>query len=91
MKKITIFLAVLFVFFFSIVAYTGSKQKGEKCFSDIECDSSLECNDGVCIKKKEFDFGSSGKTGKECNNDADCIGSGKCEAGSFGKKYCTGN
>ena len=45
----------------------------------------------MCVKKPEFDFGGSGKSGKECNIDADCIGSGRCAPNNFGKKYCTGN
>ncbi len=64
----------------------GDKGVGEKCFSDTECKFLLRCNDGVCIKKKEFDYGGSGKTGKPCNIDADCIGSGKCVEGFFWKE-----
>lgn len=91
MKKILIVLAAV-IFSAAIVAIDAdSKDKGDKCFSDGECGFGLSCNDGVCVKKKEFDFGSSGKTGKPCNIDADCIGSGKCEKNSFGKGYCSGN
>ncbi|TFH43331.1 MAG: hypothetical protein E4G96_01405 [Chrysiogenales bacterium] len=68
-----------------------SKDKGDKCFSDGECGFGLQCNDGVCVKKKEMDFGSSGKSGNSCNNDADCIGPGKCVKNNFGKGYCSGN
>ena len=68
----------------------GDKQAGEKCIADTQCAFQLKCNDGVCVKKKEFDFGGSGKTGKRCNIDADCIGSGECVKGNFGKKYCSG-
>jgi len=75
----------------TIVAYAGSKQTGEKCIGDAECEFGNTCSDGVCTKKKEFDFGSSGKTGKPCQIDADCIGSGKCVEGDFGKKHCSGN
>jgi hypothetical protein len=68
-----------------------SKEKGDSCISDGECGFDLRCNDGVCVKKNEFDFGSSGKTGNPCNIDADCIGSGKCVKNNFGKGYCSGN
>ncbi len=91
MKKLIFLCIIPTVLALSTIAYTGNKEKGERCNSNIECKFNLTCNDGVCIKKKEFDFGSSGKTGNECNIDADCIGSGKCEKGKFGKKYCTGN
>ena len=69
----------------------GSKGQGEKCFADFDCSFGLACTDGACTKKKEFDFGSSGKSGKPCNNDADCINSGTCVEGTFGKKVCSGN
>ena len=91
MKKILVLISSLFLISGMVALNAGSKGKGEKCHSDIECSFGLTCNGGVCVKKKEFDFGSSGKTGKPCNSDADCIGSGKCERGSFGKSYCTGN
>ena len=68
----------------------ANKNKGEKCFSSTECGFNLHCQGGVCVKKPEFNFGGSGKSGKSCNIDADCIGSGKCVDGSFGKKYCSG-
>jgi hypothetical protein len=91
MKKI-ILPFIIVIFSISLLAtLTLSKSIGEKCIGDSECDFGLKCNEGVCIKKKEFDFGSSGKTGKPCQTDADCIGSGKCVEGSFGKKYCSGN
>ncbi|MBN2079005.1 MAG: hypothetical protein JW838_08560 [Spirochaetes bacterium] len=69
----------------------AGKKQGEHCFNDSECDSKCQCRDGVCVKKREWDFGSSGKSGKECNNDADCINSGKCVKNAFGKGYCSGN
>lgn len=75
----------------SLAAFAGDKKQGEKCVADIECAFGLACTDGACVNKKEFDFGSSGKSGKPCNNDADCIGSGKCVEGTFGKKVCSGN
>ncbi len=71
--------------------FAGNKEKGEQCNMDIECSFGLECSGGVCVKKKEFDFGGSGKTGKKCNIDADCIGSGKCEKSATGQGRCTGN
>lgn len=71
--------------------FAGSKEKGEKCNMDIECTFGLECTEGVCTKKKEFDFGGSGKSGKKCNIDADCIGAGTCEKGISGQGVCTGN
>jgi hypothetical protein len=75
----------------SAMVFAGDKSEGEKCFADFDCEFNHECKDGVCIKKREFDAGSSGKTGKSCFSDADCIGSGKCVEGNFGKKYCSGN
>jgi len=68
-----------------------AKDKDGKCFSDSECSFGQECTSGVCTKKKEFDYGGSGKTGKECNIDADCIGSGKCVKSISGQGRCTGN
>ena len=91
MKK-TIFniIAILSLVFVTSV-WAGSKEKGEKCIGDHECAFNLTCSSNVCVKKKAFDFGSSGKSGKNCNIDADCIGSGKCVEGTFGKKVCSGN
>lgn len=88
---------ILFVFFSISIALTsislmaGSKGQGENCFGDYDCSFGLQCSDGACVKKKEFDFGSSGKSGKPCNIDADCINSGKCVTGTYGKKVCSGN
>jgi hypothetical protein len=90
MKKI-IPAAVAVLVGISLAAFAGDKKKGDKCVADIECAFGLTCADGACVNKKEFDFGSSGKSGKSCNNDADCIGSGKCVEGTFGKKVCSGN
>lgn len=91
MKKLIVITVSLFFAFASLAVMAGSKGQGEKCFADTECEFNLQCKDGVCVKKKQFDFGSSGKSGKPCNNDADCIGSGKCVEGAFGKKVCSGN
>ncbi len=91
MKKILFLLLVISLSIISLTADAGFKSKGDKCFNSSECGSQLECKDGVCVKKKEWDFGGSGKTGKPCSIDADCIGSGKCVEGSFGKKHCSGN
>ena len=91
MKKIILPFIIIVCSISILTTLTLSKSKGEKCIGDAECDFGLTCNEGVCVKKKEFDFGSSGKTGKPCQIDADCIGSGKCVEGSFGKKYCSGN
>ena len=90
MKKLSI-ITILFITAMSVAVMAGGKGQGEKCFSDSECSFGLTCTDGACVKKKEFDFGSSGKSGKPCNNDADCINSGKCVEGTFGKKVCSGN
>ncbi|HOO71350.1 MAG TPA: hypothetical protein PK926_06270 [Spirochaetota bacterium] len=91
MYKISI-LSISLLFVAVLLTHNAdSKSKGDKCFSDSECGFGLECNDGVCVKEKAFDFGSSGKTGKPCNVDSDCIGSGSCEKNSFGKGYCSGN
>lgn len=90
MKKSLLTICIFLFSLTAVVVFAGSKDKGDKCFSDTECEFNLECSSGVCTKKKEFDFGSSGKTGKPCSVDSDCIGSGTCEEGSFGKKYCTG-
>jgi hypothetical protein len=68
-----------------------SKGQGDQCFNDIECDFGLTCKGGACVKKKEFDYGGSGKSGNPCNNDADCINAGSCIEGTFGKKVCSGN
>ncbi len=75
---------------FSLV-YAGERKVGEKCVADIDCEFGAECTDGVCLRKREFDFGGSGKSGKPCSIDADCIGAGRCVEGDFGKKYCSGN
>jgi hypothetical protein len=91
MNKILFTLCITLLMGISITANAGWKSKGEKCVNNAECGSQLECRDGVCVKKKEWDFGGSGKTGKPCSSDADCIGSGKCEEGSFGRKYCSGS
>ncbi len=91
MKKIIFIISIVLVSVLFFTTLTISKGKGEKCLNQSECDFGFECNEGVCIKKKEFDFGSSGKTGKPCNIDADCIGLGECVEGEFGKKYCSGN
>ncbi len=91
MKKICIITSALLLAFISMTVMAGSKGQGEKCFNENECSFGLTCTDGACVKKKEFDFGSSGKSGKPCNNDADCINSGKCVEGTFGKKVCSGN
>lgn len=91
MKKLVIMITAVTVAGMSLAVMAGSKKQGEKCFSDSECEFNLQCSDGACVKKKEFDFGSSGKSGKPCNNDADCINSGKCVEGRFGKKVCSGN
>jgi hypothetical protein len=90
MKKIVLITAALAACL-SLAAVAGDKNQGEKCNADIECSFGLTCTDGACVKKKEFDFGSSGKSGKPCNIDADCIGSGKCVEGMYGKKVCSGN
>ncbi len=92
MKRIILstFIAVL-IGAFAMIADAGSKRQGEKCFSDSECEFSLRCNDGVCVKKKEFDYGSSGKAGAPCNNDSECINAGKCVRNAYGKGYCSGN
>jgi hypothetical protein len=89
MKKILLFTFVLIIGF-SLAAMAGKKQ-GEKCFNDSECEFQCECNGGVCVKKKEWDYGSSGKSGNSCNNDADCINSGKCVRNAFGQGHCSGN
>jgi hypothetical protein len=91
MKKSLLTCLFLLFSIFIFTSLISSKGKGEKCLNNSECDFGTECNDGVCVNKKEFDFGGSGKTGNPCNIDADCIGSGKCVEGSFGKKYCSGN
>ncbi len=91
MKNIFIMIISLVVAGMSLAVMAGSGGQGDKCFADTECEFNLQCKDGACVKKKEFDFGSSGKSGKPCNNDADCINSGKCVEGMFGKKVCSGN
>jgi hypothetical protein len=91
MKKICIITAAVFIAFVSMTVMAVSKEQGEKCFNDSECSFGLTCTDGACVKKKEFDYGGSGKSGKSCNNDADCINAGKCVEGTFGKKVCSGN
>lgn len=91
MKKILIFAVFVLCSAISITVLAQNKQKGEKCFADTECAFDLKCNDGVCVKKKEFDFGGSSKSGKPCSIDADCINAGKCVDNGFGKKYCSGN
>ena len=90
MKKI-LSLSIIIVFSCIMTIYAGSKKTGETCMNDSECEFNSACSSGVCVKKKEFDFGSSGKTGKPCNIDADCIGSGSCVSNNFGKKVCSGN
>jgi hypothetical protein len=92
MKKFLIFMFALSISsILTLSSDINGKAKGDSCFDDLECGFNLTCNDGVCIRKKELDFGSSGKTGNPCNIDADCINSGKCAVNNFGKKYCTGN
>ena len=91
MKKLLIVVLSCMIASISMTVIAGNKGQGEKCFNESECDFGLACTDGACVKKKEFDFGSSGKSGKPCNNDADCINSGKCVEGTFGKKVCSGN
>lgn len=90
MKKLVGFTAASIVMLASFSVFGNNDNLGKKCFSDAECGGQLNCNDGVCVKKKEFDFGG-GKSGQPCNIDADCINSGKCVEGNFGKKYCSGN
>lgn len=90
MKKTMISCAILIVAL-SIATIGIAKSAGERCVGDAECDFGAHCNNGVCVKKPEFDRGGSGKSGKPCSIDADCIGSGKCVEGSFGKKYCSGS
>ncbi|MBP7734477.1 MAG: hypothetical protein KA369_00760 [Spirochaetes bacterium] len=91
MKKMFFIYALAFVIAVSGTVMAGGKRQGEKCFMDNECSFGLTCTDGACVKKKEFDFGGSGKNGKPCNIDADCINAGKCVEGTFGKKVCSGN
>lgn len=91
MKRIFIVSLSFVISMASLSLMAGSKGQGEKCFADNECSFGLTCTDGACVKKKEFDFGSSGKTGQPCSIDADCINSGKCVQGTFGKKVCSGN
>lgn len=76
---------------FAVILDVSSKDKGDTCTCDGECGFGLHCVDGVCVKQKEFDHGSSGKAGNPCNIDADCIGSGKCVKNNFGQGYCSGN
>ena len=91
MKNIFICSFFTFLMIFTFANYADSKSIGERCYSDIECGFNTKCNNGVCIKKKEYNFGSSGNTGKPCNIDTECIGSGKCVKGSLGKSYCSGS
>jgi hypothetical protein len=91
MKKILIISLSMVIAMASMTLMAGSKGQGEKCFADNDCSFGLACTDGACTKKKEFDFGGSGKSGKPCSIDADCIGSGTCVEGTFGKKVCSGN
>ena len=91
MKKICLIITALLLALTSMTVIAVGKGQGEKCFMDNECSFGLTCSDGACVKKKEFDFGGSGKSGKPCNNDADCINAGKCVEGTFGKKVCSGN
>ncbi|HRS79372.1 MAG TPA: hypothetical protein P5115_19675 [Spirochaetota bacterium] len=91
MKKICIITAALSIAFVSMTVMAENKGRGKKCFADTDCSFEQTCTDGACVKKKEFDFGSSGKSGEPCDNDADCINSGKCVEGTFGKKVCSGN
>lgn len=89
MRKALSFLILMqFCLFLPVFANKGA---GEQCTTNEECDFQFQCKDGVCVKKKEWDFGSSDKAGNECNNDADCINSGKCVKNAFGMGYCSGN
>lgn len=91
MRKIVVStLSLVFITACVIALYAGSKPVGARCIADTECESGSSCPDGVCVKKREFDFGSSGKTGNPCNIDADCIGSGRCVEGNGGRKACSG-
>lgn len=80
-----------FILFFAFSLQAGDRQAGERCIADTECAFQFQCKENVCVKKQEFDYGGSGKSGKSCNIDADCIGAGKCVNGGFGKKVCSGN
>jgi len=91
MKKLVIITVSIFITGVLMNVTVLSKDQGEQCFNNSECSFGLTCKGGVCVKKKEFDFGSSGKSGNPCNNDADCINSGKCIEGRYGKKVCSGN
>lgn len=91
MKKIIFISALVIAAAVSGTVLAGNKGQGKKCFMDNECSFGLTCSGGACVKKKEFDFGGSGKSGKPCNIDADCINAGKCVEGTFGKKVCSGN
>ena len=88
MKKFTIVSAIISTLLLSFTFIMA--EVGGSCTGDASCDFEERCHNGVCIKKKEFDFGSSGKTGKPCQIDADCIGSGSCVDNGFGEKYCSG-
>lgn len=80
----------LFIVLLLSASLLSAKEKGEKCMMDTECGFNLECQNGVCVKKKEFDTGSHG-SGKSCQIDADCIGAGKCKKNNFGQGVCTGH
>jgi hypothetical protein len=90
MKKTVISICITTVFLCAITLMAGNKNAGEKCIGDADCEFHCSCKSGVCVKKKEFNFGGSDKVGKPCNIDADCIGAGECVEGDFGKKYCSG-
>ncbi len=91
MKKLTIIALSIFISGILMNATVLSKGQGDQCMNDVECDFGLACKSGACVKKPEFDYGSSGKSGKPCNIDADCINSGRCVEGTYGKKVCSGN
>lgn len=90
MKKSFILSIAVAVILAACVLYAGSKSVGQRCIGDAECEFGSECKNGVCTKKKEYDYGSSGKTGQPCMIDADCIGSGRCVEGNYGQKHCSG-
>ena len=90
MKRTIVIFAASALLLGAALAYAGSQKTGGACTIDSDCAFEDYCNNGVCTKKKEFDFGGSGKTGKPCQIDADCIGSGTCIEGKFGKKHCSG-
>lgn len=60
-EKIILFASIILLTL-SLISIDGmSKDKGDKCFSDGECGFGLTCNDGACVKKRQFDFSSSVK------------------------------